>query len=537
MNKKCIITTKKNIKNIKDTDIYFLEDYIEFSNIKEAEFITNRVYQSNTIYTKELTIDGYSVPFVWYDRVYQIALKYLEIQNMLTVIRNKHYDTIVLDNINSLYNKVIRLYFFDKEVIIKNRMFFKSNLKQFTINSILLCFNMISVIYFFLKNDKRVGIKTEDMIFKGTKSDFRFNYMYQKIEENNIKYVEFIRTKSLRHFFKNFFIRKRFAIYYDALLYFSRLFTSEVKYENKPTNFYESILFDTFHNSKSLINTIPYMKLIYKLCHIKNVFVIHTNSRTGLLVLTAKLMGIKSIGFKHGFFLKSYAPEEFMLSYNGVKKIGPDVYGVWSDYFVKYFQENCKIIERENIYNCGLLRPIQSYNNSPVDIKSKKIKVLIISEPLVSPKEIYPYIKKLMEDDRFELGIKVRPMINDEFFEALKDIYPQIEGIPKHDGKILDDGAEYDIFLGSHSTAVIEASLIGKLSLLVWTKKWQDYFDIDTLVENKNLLITDPEYIANEIVDRINSENSIHTAKLLKDRFFGDNKDGVEWIIQQMKNV
>ena len=73
----------------------------------------------------------------------------------------------------------------------------------------------------------------------------------------------------------------------------------------------------------------------------------------------------------------------------------------------------------ENIFYSGLLRPVEKFEK----IKSfqrtslNKIKVLIISEPLISVSEIIPFLKSLLMHNDIEAAIKVRPMIRDIYYE------------------------------------------------------------------------------------------------------------------------
>ena len=41
----------------------------------------------------------------------------------------------------------------------------------------------------------------------------------------------------------------------------------------------------------------------------------------------------------HGLSQKEYAVQEFIESYNENKKIGCDIYGVWSNHYLKYFKK------------------------------------------------------------------------------------------------------------------------------------------------------------------------------------------------------
>jgi hypothetical protein len=126
-------------------------------------------------------------------------------------------------------------------------------------------------------------------------------------------------------------------------------------------------------------------------------------------------------------------------------------------------------------------------------------------------------------------------MINDIYYEKMKLEFPEIQNLKIYDGKLEDVADKFDAFIGTNSTAVIEASLFGKLSILLNTVKFGDYFDMDTVIENYPLLVKDSDMVCREILSRIINENRLKTIEKIRYRFFGDNKDGAQWIVDQLK--
>ena len=191
----------------------------------------------------------------------------------------------------------------------------------------------------------------------------------------------------------------------------------------------------------------------------------------------------------------------------------------------------------KDIYYSGLLRPISNFERitSFKKISKNKIKVLLISEPLISVFEIIPFIQCLLKHHDIEVAIKVRPMmIKDIYYEEMLVKFPEIKNLKVYDGKIEDVGRDFDVFIGSHSTAVIEASLLGKISILFNTDKFGDYFDMDNILEGQSLLVRDSELLYEHIVDRVNNEHSLNTIEIIRKRFFGENKDGAQWLVEQL---
>ena len=533
MNGKCIV------KLVGDSDekvILLLKDYMQHSNVKEARKLTDRAFTRNKDFIDSHDYNGYKVTWSWYDLVHKFFIDFLEIRPLIQAIEKYKFHSIILIDFPSNYAKVLDLFFFEKNVQFKKNNSFFSNIKEFIFNLILLIVSLIFILFCSFKKGNKVATRTEDYIYQNTKSDFRLNHLYKKYKENDIQYIEFIRSTKIKNFFINIFKRKRFAIYYTSIIYFVDLFTGKTKYSEQPEDFYQYVLYGYHHDNIVLNKSTFIFEKLFKLLKIDSLVLISFSSRSAHLSFAAKSLGIKTIGIMHGLQQKDYAVYEFMQSYQGSKKFGCDVYGVWSEYYLEYFRKYSKISTKDSFQFSGLLRPVKNMNQvSPFErISENKIKVLLISEPLVSVMEIIPYIKRLLENNDIEVAIKVRPMVRDSYYEKMKVKLPCTKNLDIFSGDIHEVGKKFDVFVGSYSTAVIEASLIGKISVLLDTKKWGDYLDIDTLISGQTLLVRNPEALCNHIFSRIENERSLNTIKLIKDRFFGGNRDGAQWIVDQL---
>jgi hypothetical protein len=517
-----------------DQKYIFLEDYLRPASITEARKLTEKVFYENKDFVANYDYAGYKITWSWYEKIFQIYLSFLEIKPLIEKLESIHPSEIILIDIPNNYAKIIEKYF--DHVHQKKQIKLFSYFKEFIHNSILMLFNIVSLIYFSFKRNPCTAIRTEDLVFQGTKSDFRLNHLYIKFAENNIQYIEFIRSRSLKVFFTNIFKRRRFGIYYTSIVYFINLFHKKSTYKDAPNNFFESILFDFHNENEVLIKSMPLMKMIFKVTNIKDFILISFNHRGAHLSFAAKSLNIKTIGIMHGLQQKEFAVYEFMEGYSEEKKIGCDVYGVWSPHYLDYFKKFSKILNRDNIFYSGLLRPVENFKTINLYQRTSlnKIKVLIISEPLISAAEIIPFLKQLLKHKDIEVAIKVRPMVRDVYYEDLKILLPQSLNLKVFNGKIEDIAHEYDVFLGSNSTAVIEASLFGKISVLLDSQKFGDYFEMDSLIPRQLLLVKNPKNLYENIVNRVNNENSLGTIHKIRHRFFGDNLDGTQWIISQI---
>jgi len=120
------------------------------------------------------------------------------------------------------------------------------------------------------------------------------------------------------------------------------------------------------------------------------------------------------------------------------------------------------------------------------------------------------------------------------YYENMKLGLPEIQDLKIYDGKLEDVADDFDVFVGSNSTAVIEASLFGKISVLLKTVKFGDYFDINELTHNHQLLVKGPEFLCKEIQFRVENEEELKTIEKTKYRFFGENRDGAQWLVDQL---
>jgi len=535
----CIISSKSEklkFDNSKEK-VLCIEDYVEISSVAEARKLTDRIFSHNADFIAGSDYKGYKVTWSWYSDVFQFCIKYLEIERLAQAIDALDVQHLKIGNISPQYRKVLEVCYFNKKVVssaLEGGPLL--SMKQVLFNTATLLFSMASILYFILRPGRNVATYTGDFVYKNTKSDFRLNHLYEKYKENNIHFIEFIRDTTIKNFFINTFKRKRFAIHYMSIIFFVDLLMKKTKYNKQPKDLYQSVLFEYYRANIVLTKSTLIIEQILKFLRVDKFVLISFSSRSAPLAIAAKSLGVKTIGIMHGLSQKEYAVQEFVQSYQESKKIGCDIYGVWSEHYLEYFRKYSKISTKNSFQLSGLLRPAKSINQSNTfeRVSKDRIKVLLISEPLVSVLEIIPYIKCLLESDDIEVAIKIRPMIEDVYYESMKLEFPEIKDLKVYDGKIEDIVDSFDIFIGSNSTAIIEASLFGKISILLNTIKFGDYFDMDELIPSRQLLIRGPDLLCKEIQFRIENESNLKTIDKTKYRFFGDNKDGAQWVVDQL---
>jgi hypothetical protein len=539
LSKDYIVASKSEKLNFDDSKekVLYIEDYVQFSSIAEARRLTDKIFSHNADFIAEYDYKSYKVTWSWYSDVFQFCIKYLEIERLIQTIEILDIQHLKISNVLPQYRKVLEVYFFNKKItsnVSESELLLY--IQQVLFNVAMLSFSIVSILFFILRPGKNIGTYTGDFVYKGTKSDFRLNHLYEKYKENNVQFIEFIRNTTIKNFFINVFKRKRFAIYYTSIIFFVNLLSKKDKYNKQPQDFYQSILYNYHRANIVLKKSTLIIEKFFKILRIDRFVLISFSSRSAHLAIAAKSLGIKTIGIMHGLSQKEYVVQEFMEGYHEDRKIGCDVYGVWSLHYLEYFNKYSRISNKDSYQYSGLLRPVKNINQVGhfERASENKIKVLLISEPLIAVSEIIPYLKCLLKNDNMEVSIKVRPMIKDIYYENMILEFPEIQDLKIYDGKLEDVADKFDVFVGSNSTAIIEASLFGKISILLNTVKFGDYFDIDKLIPGRQLLVKDPEFLCKEIQFRVENENDLKTIEKTKHMFFGDNNDGAQWVVDQL---
>lgn len=391
---------------------------------------------------------------------------------------------------------------------------------------ILVLYSMSSILLLKSKKlDNIVAIWTGDFYDERTKSDFRLGNLYNELEKENISFVEFVRddTNGFVHCIKNMIKRKRLTIYYSSV---ERIFTlyklKKHKVYLKEKNELHFTILKNLMRSVPDIKKINIFSFIFRFLKVKKFLCWEYSDRQAQLIYASKISNIKTIGFMHGAGMKNYMVHEFITEFNSDKKIGPDIMGVWSEWWEKYYNKNSKLYGQVEV--SGTLKKEDIKVNKNIK-QSTTETILWISEPLVEVSDVIEYLKYFKKN--YKLKIKKRPSTNDIFYNNLISVYPEFKDIYTYDGDISEAAMQCDFVVGSHSTAVIEVSKIGIPCLLVYTKKWGNYFEVKDDMYIKSI---------DDIDDKIIKAYSQDTSEI-KENFFGKDEDkGVNWIIEKVKN-
>jgi hypothetical protein len=509
------------------------------STLSKALDITTEIFEN--IEHSRYMYKGYEVCWMLYNLVHiGFSIPYAEIENM----NDFQEGTIDLSLLPTGKHLAARIYATQHDFKVVEQKPLPGHALRVRLSIIykilqdilLLCYSLVSIAYLKIRKRKPVGLWTGDFYDPRNNGDFRLGNLFKKMADEGIDYIEFIRrdANGFKHCIDNMKLRRRIAVYYSSLIDLHKLVSPGTKFKvhlKNENSFHRDVLEAYAFVMDGYENRIVLFKKIFKFIGLSYLIAWEYSDRQSLLIYAAKSLGIPVLGFMHGAGMKTYMAHEFITPFKGEKKIGPDVMGVWSEWWKQYYEQNSEIYGRVEV--SGTLRKNSSYGGG--DLSKKDQVILWISEPLVEPDDVIDYMCEVRR--KFELIIKKRPFTNDIFYNKLIERYPEMADCKVMEGDIHKAIAASDVVIGSHSTAVIEASLQDKPCILVKTGKWGDYFELSGVTSETHCYITSPEEITPLIKKHLASDRILQ-AKIIREMFFGDeNMDGVIWTINQLRRI
>jgi hypothetical protein len=226
----------------------------------------------------------------------------------------------------------------------------------------------------------------------------------------------------------------------------------------------------------------------------------------------------------------------------GEKSLSLDKYGLWSEWWKKYYIEHGKTYKPEQLVVSGPIRPLEK-SNETIDPKNSIetvqrnniIRVLFVSEQLAVPEEVMPYLEKLLGQENLEILFTFR-QFGDGFKNWLAKNRPDVLNNPKIKiaaGGLVQAIADSDVAVGSHSTAVLEMLLKEKMPIFFQTKKWGDYYSLRDYDDQRTFFAENPD----ELIQKIQTVRTVSRETLLdlQKRYFGDPyQNGSAWLVDQL---
>ena len=393
-------------------------------------------------------------------------------------------------------------------------------------------FSLASLIRFRIGGKPSVAIWTGDFFDERTGGDFRLGDLYLHLQSLEVPFIEFIRTNQrggVVQAFKHAWIRKRWAVYYDACAFFLS------SNRNIPGLNLSGLsdpdaraVFSRYERDLAITrSSAGIFAAWFRILNIRTLIAWEFSSRQAALIVAAKSLGLPVIGFMHGAGMRTYMMHEFLPAKAG--KIGPDIFGVWSAWWKEYYTTHAGIYGHVEV--AGPMRPpsIQLAKKKPTT--ETKPMALWISEPLLAPKEAVVWLRHLRKN--YRLIIKKRPFTSDSFYNGLIEQFPEFKEVETRDGDIFQAFVEANVVLGSHSTGVIDASLMGVPFVLVSTRKWGDYFELSGYDAPFRMYVQDTDELDLSL-HWLKENNPTSVLESVRNRFYGDGvSDGSRWVAER----
>lgn len=549
-----VIAPKKLKKQIEDKNLNFMaiESLISSGSIQESSKLVEKLsyltIADGSRLSKLINYQGYELWWIHYDRLmYKFCLPYTQYKYLLNYLKSFNKIYVYKAACPDLFYYFLNAYN-KKCIIVKDlniRSFFK---KLFPIPfGVFLQFILTFVFLFWLKiTQPKLMIWTSDRFSLSYDADFRLVNIYKELRRKKIPFVEFIRSQEpSQTILKHVFVRKRPVVYSAAVIflvyYFARWFTKSKKEQlinlcisqklEPEKHFHLLVATHYLRDFTGTILSIQILKKILKWIGIKTAIVNVGVNRTFHEILACKLLGIKVTGIQHGATTCHYLVSDFMPGFDGKVFLSVDKYGLWSDWWRKYYIAHSKAYKPEQLYVSGHMRSLEIKEVSS-NQKDGLIKVLFVSEELADPSEVMPYLLTLLEEKDFSVRVKFR-FYKDGFENWLQENNPNIlKKIKIVRSNIHHAISESDVVVGCHSTGVLEALLQLKPFVVFKTEKWGDYFQIKSFNNEGYFFAEDPKELISYIKE--SPKTSKQVLIKLRNKFFGDPfKNGSKWVVEQ----
>lgn len=266
---------------------------------------------------------------------------------------------------------------------------------------------------------------------------------------------------------------------------------------------------------------------------IKSAFIADNCERSNNLLYVLNQLNIPTIGIMKGVECKYYNVQIFLQYLNSeMSLLSQRHYGVWSEKIKNYLSHYSKIYHYDQIEISG---PYREIPNSKSDYNDNEIKnICWFIEIHVEIEEILPFLNELFEKTNFKITFKTDPSkfkisknYLDSLINRLNNYRSRIEISNKSIDKIIN---KYDLFIGAFTTALIDVAAYKQMILIIYTKQWQDYFDVEDAKINQSILVKKPVNLPNKILD-LNIDSQIQ----FRNFYIEDNLNGSDWIVNKLK--
>jgi hypothetical protein len=318
-----------------------------------------------------------------------------------------------------------------------------------------------------------------DHVSPGLREDFRFSPLYRELERRGYRYAEYAHTLSPRIALENSWRRRRPVFFLESAdpapgrnkhpeveIPAGPLDSEQRALRMLVPHLLEGCRASAFRQ-RALVRALKAQRAT-------RAILFDDNRHNHELAAACHTLGIPVLGFQHGVFNQFHAG---LMAYGfaQARSHGFDRYGVWSDLFRDRLLNGSALYAPSQVFVCGPIRPpmqaSKTDSSTPSPIAKKRIRVLVVSEPLARKQEVMPYLRALQSDPRFALCLKLRP---GESNASLQEY-----GLRPESVRLLQTASVYEAFeqvdvaVGTYSSVLYEAAL--SLIPSVWIKTSRAY--------------------------------------------------------------
>ena len=354
-----------------------IESFVEAGSVQEAstfaEELSRLTLPDGSRLAELFTYKGYELWWIYYTSLFlYFCLPWTQYKKLLEYLKDFESIYLYQPPYKSLFFCYLKAYGCEASVLhepgFKSPSFLPFGIFLQIIIT-LLCLPILMV--------KRYGL----MVFVGDKFakskdyDFRMKFIYEELRQRKIPFVEFIRSleswkKVLSH---AFIVRRRPVIYSEAIAFFGRFLCFLSGGSGRAKHQFGSHLFmgepverrfKLMVATQYLLNVyddvwaIRIMKWILRAIGFKTAFITAAAERNFHAFLGCKLNAIPTVGILHGVASRHYTVYDFLPGFRGAKRMSVDKYGLWSEWWKKYYLENSKGYLPEQLYFSALFSPL-----------------------------------------------------------------------------------------------------------------------------------------------------------------------------------
>jgi len=556
------VVAPQELKRLIPKDLAFanIDDFVKAGSIYKgsafAEELSHLKLPDGSRIAKSFTYKDYELWWIYYSVFFlHFGLPYTQYRKLLEYLGGFQSVHLYQPPYKSLFSYFLEAYGSKCNIIQKKGLKSPSFLPFGVFLQILI--TLISVPILMVRK-RQTLVFTGDKFEKSHDYDFRMKFIYEDLRQKNLLFVEFIRSlESWKTVIKHAIKRRRPVIYSEAVTFVGRFLSfimgghyrakrqfgaHKFAAETNPEKRFKLLIANHYLlHAYDDIWAIRIMKLILRLIGVRVSLAIAASDRNFHTVLGCKLNAIPTIGILHGVASRYYNVHEFTPGFDGEKMLSVDKYGLWSEWWKKYYLENSRAYRKDQLFVSGPMRPLDKNNKNIVSNSMREpgpIRVLFISEQLAIPHEVMPYLEVLLQEPNIEVTFSFRPY-RDGFRDWLIKHKPDF--LKQDNIRISKEGLQdsikgSDVVVGTMSTAVLEALLQLKVPLYFKTQKWGDYYSLKEYNEEHSFFADNPE----ELVEKIKKvlPIKINTLKDLQERYFGDPyKNGSKWVVEQAEKI